>query len=369
MQDFEKLGTFYLGKKSDTADEELVLYDSKDLTTHAVIIGMTGSGKTGLGVGVIEEAAMDQIPVIAIDPKGDLGNLLLTFPNLAADDFKPWVDPREASEAGMTREEYAKSQAKLWEKGIGKWGQTKERISTLRQSVDMCIYTPGSSAGAPISVLQSFSAPPPQLLEDADLYRQRVQATATSVLALLDVDADPLTSREHILVSKILDHYWQDGEDLQVAGLIQAIQAPPIQQVGVVDLDSFFPSKDRFALAMKLNNLLAAPGFDVWMQGEALDVARLLHTPEGKPRISVLSIAHLSDSERMFFRVHGAQRADLLDADSSGYGKSSRRAVYGRNFWLHATDCQSAHESSVADFVEAGPCIWCGFGALDTESG
>ena len=305
MQDFEKLGAFYLGKRYDAEagalTDELVLYDSKDLTTHAVIIGMTGSGKTGLGIGILEEAALDHIPVIAIDPKGDMGNLLLTFPKLAASDFQPWVNPRAATEEGQTQEEFAASQAALWKKGLGEWGQTGKRIAQLRKNVDLAIYTPGSNAGRPISVLQSFAAPSAELMEDSALYRERVQATVTSLLSLLGIDADPVASREHILLSRLLDHAWRDGNELDIAGLIGSIQNPPINKIGVMSLDSFFPAKDRFALAMRLNNLLAAPGFEAWMQGEPLRAKSLLYTAEGKPRISVMSIAHLDDTQRMFF--------------------------------------------------------------------
>jgi hypothetical protein len=305
MPDFEKLGSFYLGKRFETGTgsltDELVLYDSKDLTTHAVIIGMTGSGKTGLGVGLLEEAALDHIPVIAIDPKGDMGNLLLTFPKLAPDDFRPWVNPRSASDQGQTVDEYAAAQAALWKKGLGDWGQSGKRIARLRKSVDMAIYTPGSNAGLPVSVLKSFTAPEAALMDDVDLYRERVQATATGILTLLGIDADPVASREHILISRLLDHAWQEGRELDIAALIAAIQSPPFSTIGVMSLDAFFPEKDRFALAMRLNNLLAAPGFEAWMQGEPLSAKNLLYTAEGKPRISVLSIAHLDDASRMFF--------------------------------------------------------------------
>ena len=305
MYDFEKLGAFYIGKRVDGASgentDELVLYDSKDLTTHAVIIGMTGSGKTGLGIGLLEEAAMDHIPVIAIDPKGDLGNLLLTFPSLAAKDFRPWVNTMEASNNGQTADEFAASQAALWKKGLADWGQDGKRIRQLRNNVDMAIYTPGSNAGQPISVLQSFRAPDPSLLEDSDLYRDRIHATATGLLSLIGLDADPVSSREHILISKLLDHAWQDGRDLSVAALIGEIQSPPIKRVGVMDLESFFPEKKRFEFAMRLNNLLAAPGFESWMEGAPMDAAKLLYTDSGKPRVSVMSIAHLDDNERMFF--------------------------------------------------------------------
>ena len=329
MHDFEKLGAFYLGKRYDTdaekLTEELVLYDSKDLTTHAVIIGMTGSGKTGLGIGILEEAALDHIPVIAIDPKGDMGNLLLTFPKLEAKDFRPWINPRTATDKGQTPDQFAAAQAALWKKGLGQWGQDGKRIAQLRKNVDLAIYTPGSNSGVPVSVLQSFIAPGEALIDDIDLYRERVQSTATGILTLLNIDADPVASREHILVSRLLDNAWREGRDLDVPSLIGEIQDPPITRVGVMNLDSFFPAKDRFALAMRLNNLLAAPGFEAWMQGEPLDAKGLLYTEDGKPRISVMSIAHLDDAQRMFFV--SMMLNELIAWMRAQQGTSSLRAI------------------------------------------
>ena len=305
MYDFEKLGAFYLGKRYDmeaqTLTDEPVLYDSKDLTTHAAIIGMTGSGKTGLGIGILEEAAMDHIPVIAIDPKGDMGNLLLTFPQLKPENFRPWINERTALDKGQTPDEFAAAQAALWKKGLGEWGQTGKRIAQLRKNADLAIYTPGSNSGLSVSVLHSFDAPDQALIDDIDLYRERVQATATGILTLLDMDADPVSSREHILISKLLDNAWREGRSLDVPALIGEIQNPPITKVGVMNLDSFFPAGDRFKLAMALNNLLAAPGFEAWMTGTPLNAKNLLYTEEGKPRISVMAISHLDDAQRMFF--------------------------------------------------------------------
>ncbi len=305
MASFEKLGMFYLGKVFDTTKKALtndyLMYDSKDLVTHAVCVGMTGSGKTGLCIGLLEEAAIDNIPAIVIDPKGDLGNLLLTFPALKGSDFEPWVNADEAKKKDLSTSEFAKKQASLWKNGLADWRQDGERIRNFREAVDLAIYTPGSSAGLPVSIVSSFAAPSAEALEDMDLVRERVQTTASSILELLGIKADPLQSREHILLSNIIENCWTQGKDLDLGQLIQMIQSPPMQRIGVFDIESFYPEKDRFKLAMTLNNLLAAPGFKSWMEGEALDISQMLYTGKGKPRMSIFSIAHLSDSERMFF--------------------------------------------------------------------
>ncbi|MDH5739615.1 MAG: ATP-binding protein, partial [Nitrospira sp.] len=304
-EDFEKLGVFYMGRPYDLATKQAkpgwLLYDSKDLVTHAVCVGMTGSGKTGLCLALLEEAAIDNIPAIIIDPKGDLGNLMLTFPSLKGEDFQPWINEDDARKKGLSPADYAKAQAELWTKGLAGWQQDGARIQRLRDAADVAIYTPGSSAGLPVSILKSFSAPSADVLKDAELLRERISTTVTSLLGLLGIEADPIQSREHILLSTILDQTWKKEEDLDLAGLIHAIQSPPVSKIGVMDVESFFPSKDRFSLAMKLNNLLAAPAFQSWLEGEALDMQSIMYTQTGKPRLAIFSIAHLNDAERMFF--------------------------------------------------------------------
>jgi hypothetical protein len=305
MPDFEKLGLFYLGRPVDPVTRQprdgLLLYDSRDLVTHAVCVGMTGSGKTGLCLALLEEAAIDGIPAIAIDPKGDLGNLLLTFPQLSPGEFRPWINEDDARRRDLDPDAFAAAEAERWKKGLEAWGQDGARIERLRKAADAVIYTPGSQAGIPVSVLRSFAAPPPEVMADDDLMRERVSTTATSLLGLVGVDADPIRSREHILLATLLDTTWRQGADLDVASLIQQVQTPPLTRVGVLELEAFFPSRERFELAMALNNLLAAPGFAAWLEGEPLDMSRLLYGPSGRPRLAIFSIAHLGDAERMFF--------------------------------------------------------------------
>jgi len=305
MSDYEKLGAFYLGRPYDLTSRApqpgAILYDSKDLVTHAVAVGMTGSGKTGLCTALIEEAALDSIPTIAIDPKGDLTNLLLTFPNLEPQDFRPWINEEDAAKAGLSADDFAAQQAKLWSDGLSSWGEGGDRIKRLRDAADFAIYTPGSNAGLPVSILASFAAPSSAIRNDEELLQERVATTATSLLGLLGIDADPVKSREHILLSNLFALAWAAGSDLDLPTLIEQIQTPPLQRVGVLDLENFYPSKDRHELATSLNNLLAAPGFAGWLHGEALDIGKILHGAEGKPRVAIFSIAHLSDPERMFF--------------------------------------------------------------------
>ena len=302
---YEKLGLLYLGRELDLESRESLelplLYKNKYLTTHAAIIGMTGSGKTGLGVALIEEAIMDNIPSIIIDPKGDMGNLLLTFPELRPEDFLPWIDPAEAAAKEMSVPEYSEKVAATWKKGLASWGQGPERIRQLREKTDMTIYTPGSTAGVPVSVLSSFKAPSEALLNDTDTLNSLVNSTTTTLLSLIDIKGDPLQSREHILLSSLLLHFWRKGEDLSLENLIASIVNPPFDKVGVFGLDTFYNQSQRMSLAMSLNNILASPTFAAWTEGVPLDIQRILYSEDGRPQTAIFSIAHLSETERMFF--------------------------------------------------------------------
>lgn len=305
MEEFEKPNFFYLGKffdpKLKKTTKEVFNYDSKFLTTHAVCVGMTGSGKTGLGITLLEEAALNKIPAIIIDPKGDMGNLLLQFPELSAEEFRPWVDAAEAGRKGESVDEYAKTIAEQWKNGLAKWQEDGKRIERLKESVEMAIYTPASKAGIPLSILGSFSPPTKEQALNTSAVRERVSSITSSLLGMLGIDADPIKSREHILLSKIIEDAWSEGKEVTIEMLIQQIQRPSFDKIGAMALDTFFSSKERTNLAVNLNNLLASPGFQAWMEGESLDIQKLLNNKQGKPKLSIISIAHLSDTERMFF--------------------------------------------------------------------
>lgn len=301
----EKLGSFYLGAEHNLATNQRIdtpiNYDARDLTTHAVVVGMTGSGKTGLCVDLMEEAALDRVPAILIDPKGDITNLLLQFPELRPEDFQAWINEDDARRKGKSVEEFAQTTAETWRNGLADWGITSERIRDLQATVNYTIFTPGSDAGVSVNILGSLAAPKLDFEGNAEVIRERISGTVAALLGLVDDDADPVRSREAILLSNIFEFYWKQGKDLDLAQLILAIQTPPVRQLGVFDVDTFYPQKERFGLAMAFNNLIASPTFQSWLQGEALDVDQLFYTAEGKPRHSIFYIAHLSDSERMFF--------------------------------------------------------------------
>ena len=294
--------TFYIGSEVDPATGQAgqpILYPGKDLTTHGIIVGMTGSGKTGLSIDLIEEALMDGVPVIAIDPKGDLGDLLLTFPGLSAAEFQPWVDPAEAERKGLTVEQTAVETAQTWQKGLAGSGIAPERIAQLKAGADFVIFTPGSTAGIPVSVLQSFRRPQGDLGDEET--QEKVKGVTSALLGLVGIEADPIRSREHILISSIINDTWGRGMDLTLPDLIVQLQNPPFEKLVVFEVDTFFPPKDRLDLAMRINGLIASPSFQSWLNGAPLDVDAFFHAPDGRPRCSIFAIAHLSDAERMFF--------------------------------------------------------------------
>jgi hypothetical protein len=309
----EKPACFYLGREYDLSTRTvvpgpagIVEYDARNLTTHGVIIGMTGSGKTGLSIALLEEAAIDAIPAVIIDPKGDLTNLLLQFPDLAPAEFRKWLNPEDARQKQLTEEQYAQELSQRWLKGLAESDQTPDRIKYLRQAVDYRIYTPGSEAGLPVSLLGRDSdagksaadrGSGDSLSEDV-IYK--INARATALLGLSGIEADPITSREHVLIATLLTNAAKGGKTLDLPGLIREIQNPPISTVGAYNLETFFPAKDRLKFASQLNNVLASPVFETWTRGEPLDIGSMLYR-NSRPQHLIFYLAHLDDSQRMFF--------------------------------------------------------------------
>jgi len=281
---------------SRTADNATSSISSADLTTHGVIVGMTGSGKTGLGVVLIEECLSSGVPTLLIDPKGDLTNLCLIFPELRGTDFRPWVNESDAQKAGLDMDAFAEQQATAWRDGLGGWGIAPERLAALREKVEFTIYTPGSRAGTPINIVGSLQAPPAG--SDPEVVSDEIDGYVSSLLGMIGISGDPLSSREHILLANVIQNAWSQGQGLDLATLLAQVQQPPMRKLGVLELDAFFPPNDRMAFAMKLNGLLASPSFASWLTGDPLDIQSMLFTPDGKPKCAIVSIAHLDDEQR-----------------------------------------------------------------------
>lgn len=294
-------GELFIGEEIRPEDGERtgqsVLLDSADFTTHGVIVGMTGSGKTGLGVVLLEEVLMSGVPVLAIDPKGDLANLSLTFPSLAPDDFEPWIDEGSARVADTTVADLAASTASMWENGLGSWGLDGSDVQTLKTAAKPVIYTPGSDAGIPLNAMGRLSKP---ASDDAQVLQDEVDSTVAGLLSLIGVESDPLSGREHILMANLITRAWANDTPMDLPTLLGQIMDPPIRKLGVLELDSFFPPKDRTALVMKLNGLLASPSFAAWSEGEPLDMQSMLWDDNGDPRAAVVSLSHLDETERQF---------------------------------------------------------------------
>ncbi len=300
---YEKLGLFYLGNDIDKntleATEALTLLKNKNFTTHATIIGMTGSGKTGLGVGIIEEAAIDNIPSIIIDPKGDMGNLCLVDPQFSPQSFEPWVSD-EAHSKDQDAASYAEKIASMWQNGVESSHQDTDRVERFSR-VQKTIYTPGSSAGVSVNVLSSLDVPPPQVMEDSDSFSSYINSTVSSLLSLIGIEANPVESKETILLAQLITTSWLEGDDLSLEDLIARIISPPFKKIGVLPLDDFYPQAERFKFATKFNSIIASPTFKAWLEGESIDIQNMLYDENGKAKVAIFSISHLSDNERMFF--------------------------------------------------------------------
>lgn len=299
-------GHYYLGREVDiqsgTTGDTAVHYDSRHLVTHGICFGMTGSGKTGICIDLLEENALQGKPAIIIDPKGDITNLLLSFPNLDAASFKPWVNPEEAVRKGVSLDILAAQTAQKWRSGLQEWGITWERLKQMRETSAFHVYTPGSDAGIPVNIVSSLTKPEGlEFGRDDEVLQETMESIASALLGLIGIEADPVTSREHILLVNIIQHAWRAAEPLDLAKIILYTQSPPFKKLGVFAVDKLYPAKERMKLALTLNNLLAAPGFAAWTKGMPLDPARIMQSASGKPATSVFYLAHLNDHERMFF--------------------------------------------------------------------
>jgi hypothetical protein len=321
--------TFYLGREYDPEEnklkEDVVYYDSRDLTTHAVVVGMTGSGKTGLCINMLEEAILDNIPAIIIDPKGDITNLMLNFPDLKPEDFQPWINADDARRARMDLPNYAADVAQQWRDGLASWGIVPDRLRWLKAATQYSIYTPGSDAGLPVNIVASLRAPREGWAGNEEMLREKINAITTALLALAGINADPIKDPEHVLISNIFEHAWKQGKDLTLEELILQIRNPPFDSLGVVPINDFMSERKRSNLMMDMNNIIAAPSFQSWLQGDSLDMQRLLYQPNGRPRVSIFYIAHLADQERMFITTLLLQ--NMLSWMRTLGGTTSLRAI------------------------------------------
>ena len=337
----------------ERTDERIAL-DTSDFTTHGVIVGMTGSGKTGLGIVLIEEVLRAGLPTLVIDPKGDLTNLCLTFPALAPADFRPWIDEAQAKAAAMSPDEFAAQQAATWRDGLAGWGYGPDQLAALRAATDFTIYTPGSQSGVPLNIVGSLQVP---ATDDPEVVGDEIDGYVSGLLGLVGVEADPLASREHILLANLIQFSWSQGAALDLAMLVGQIQQPPLRKLGVFELDQFFPPDDRTKLAMKLNGLLASPAFAAWGAGQPLDIQSLLYTPDGKGRCAIVTTAHLSDEERQFVTSLILSKLRHVDAPPERDDGPAGTALHGRGRRLPATDGEPADEGADHAADEAGPGV------------
>src|SRR5215218_2432275 len=359
---------FRLDPKTGKPGSERLVVESGDLTTHGVILGMTGSGKTGLAVDLIEEILLAGIPCLVLDPKGDMGNLLLTFPELDAASFRPWVNEDDARSEGLSLDEFAAKTATTWREGLEAQGIGADWIRALRESAEFTVYTPGSESGAPLNVVGSLDAPTLSWESEAETLRDEIEGTVTSLLGLVGIETDPLSSREHVLLSNLIEHAWRARQSLDLGALLGQIQSPPIRKLGVFEVDTFFPPKERTELALKLNGLVASPAFAAWGAGQPLDPATLLRTPEGKPRCAIVYLAHLSDQERQFVVTLVLSKRHV-DARSAGHLRPADARVHGRGLRLRPPDRGAAGEEADPDHPQAGARVRGRDGAGDTEHG
>ncbi len=286
----------YLG--TEIEGKGRVTLDMDHLTTHAVCVGMTGSGKTGLGIVALEELARRGVSLLVIDLKGDMVDLLLNFPSFAGEDFAPWLPP-DALEDGHASE-VASKQADFWRQGLEGSGLGPDDLRAVRDGVQWQLLTPGAGSAAPLDILPALGVPDgwdPD--NDPDGATDRVNGITSALLSLVGRGGDPLTDRDHVLTATVILDCWRRGRSLDLAGLLASLVDPPMDSLGALSLESFYSRDDRMKLVMALNTLLASPAFAAWTEGLPMDMDELLGDA-ASPRASIISIAHLDERQRHF---------------------------------------------------------------------
>ncbi|AUX43948.1 hypothetical protein SOCE26_054040 [Sorangium cellulosum] len=320
------------GDESPSAARPLEL-PAHHLVTHGVVVGMTGSGKTGLVMVLVEEALRSGVPVLMVDVKGDLPNLLFTFPELSPAEFEPWIDPSAAARDGRATADVAGELAARWRAGLAASGLGPADVAALRARMAPRLLTPGTTAGEPIHVLSALETRSPLWDEDEEAAREALSASLSLLLRLVGRDPDPARSREHVLLAHLAERRLRGGQAAGLEELLADLAAPPIAAVGALEVDAFFAPKERQALARELNTLLASPTFATWRKGAPLDVAGWLErgapgapgADAGKTPAVIVSVAHLEDDERLL--VLGLLFEQLLSWVRGLSGTSDLRAL------------------------------------------
>ncbi len=298
-----------------------LLLPAKHLVTHAAVLGMTGSGKTGLVTVLVEEALRAGIPTLVIDIKGDLPNLLLTFPSSRPEAFRPWLerDGEELSEErlGALLEERRAALARA--------SLTNEHIEDFVNETALRVVTPGSSAGEPLHVLSSLERRSSRWDTDPESAQSALSAAVSLVLRLLGRDPDPAKSKEHVLLSVLAERRLRLGEQADIGSLMTDLMNPPLSTIGALPINSFMKRSERQELVGALNSLLASPTFSSWREGASLDVGEWLTTKNGRTPGVVLSVAHLDDEERAL--VLGVVLEEVLSWVRGLRGSSELKAL------------------------------------------
>jgi hypothetical protein len=288
--------------------------------THAVVFGMTGSGKTGLLLVMVEEALRAGVPVLVLDVKGDLANLALGCSSSGPEAYAPFVHE------GRDRERRAEALHRQRGESLAFWELSSDDGVALHESIALKILTPGSDAGEPLHLLSSLEHANPRWSTHASEARNALSAAISLVLRVMGRDDDPARSREHVLLSLLAERRLRAGEGATLDVLIGDLSEPPFETVGALALDEFVSVNERASLAAALNALLASPTFAAWRTGEGIDVARWMSPREdAKVPAVIVSVAHLDDEARM--HVLGIVLEETLSWTRSLPGTNKLRAL------------------------------------------